>query len=74
MKKGCPYSRLILCVLPDYNYKQEEEDEIHEYNTQVRVITRNILQSYRDLTYYVVPSSGEGMIIPNQTILSLVFK
>jgi hypothetical protein len=73
--KRCPYHKLIVCIIPEYNFKEDAEDEKYEYLKHVRVMTRNLFQQHNDLTLHLTQAGErDSIIIPNQTIVSLLIK
>lgn len=37
-------------------------------------MVRTFFQSHSDVTMYFTQTSGEGLVVPNQTVIALIFK
>jgi hypothetical protein len=74
VKKKCPYKKLFICLVPEYYFPGEGEEEIQDYYKQIQMIARKLFQEHRNLTFYLTQSVGEGMTIPSQTVIALLIK
>jgi tRNA1(Val) A37 N6-methylase TrmN6 len=74
VKKKCPYKKLFVCLVPEYYFQGEIEEEIQDYYRQIQMIVRKLFHEHRDLTFYLSQSVGEGSTIPSQTVIALLIK